>query len=175
MENNLYDIYSNSICNDIPIETLKDFIMNFLIDASKDMGCDFDKKETPDRIYYIISVHYNHLPLSLIASGFKRGALGQYGGERLVPKTVFGWMGEINQYYITKHSTRDNSQDNYTKFDDLNKYRLGSAINKKIEWYTKGALNINDWDKVPLKELAKFIGEGHYPTLEHFGIKNYNK
>jgi hypothetical protein len=175
MENNLYDIYSNSICNDIPIETLKDFIMNFLIDASKDMGCDFDKKETPDRIYYIISVHYNHLPLSLIASGFKRGALGQYGGGRLVPKTVFGWMGQINEYYLTKHNTRDNSQDNYTKFDNLHNYPLGAAINKKIDWYMKGGLDISDWDKILLKEVAEMIGKGHQPTLEKFGIKNQLK
>ena len=175
MENSLYETYAHSLCNDIPIETLKDFIMTFLIDASKDMGCDFDKTEAPERIYYIISTHYNHLPLSLIASGFKRGALGQYGAGRLIPRTVFGWMGEINQYYLTKHSTRDNSQDNYTKFDDLHRYPLGSAINKKIEWYSKGAMDINDWEKVPLKDLAKMNGEGHYATLEHFGIKNKNK
>jgi len=175
MENSLYETYAHSLCNDIPIETLKDFIMTFLIDASKDMGCDFDKVQMPDRVYYIISMHYNHLPLSMIASGFKRGALGQYGAGRLIPRTVFGWMGEINQYYLTKHSTRDNSHDNYTKFDDLHHYPLGSAINKKIEWYSKGSLDINDWEKVHLKELAKMIGEGHYATLEHFGIINKNK
>ena len=175
MESSLYDTYATTICAEIPIDYMKQFILQFTYDASQDMGCTFDKDEMTERVYYIISTHYNHLPLSLVASGFKRGSLGQYGTGRLIPRTVFGWMGENNQYYITKHSTRDNSQDNYTKFDDLHKYPLGSAINKKIEWYTKGALNINDWDKVPLKELAKFIGEGHYPTLEHFGIKNYNK
>jgi hypothetical protein len=175
MENSLYDIYANTICSDIPIETLKDFITTFLIDASKDMGCEFDKKETPERVYYVISTHYSHLPLSMIASGFKRGALGQYGAGRLIPRTVFTWMGEINQYYLTKHSTRDNSQDNYTKFDDLHNYPLGAAINKKIDWLRIGALNIDDWEKVPLKDVAKMIGKGHQPTLEHFGINDKRK
>ena len=175
MENSLFETYANTTCNDIPIDTLKDFIMTFLIDASKDMGCDFDKKEAPERIYYIISTHYNHLPLSLIASGFKRGSLGQYGTGRLIPRTVFGWMGEINQYYLTKHSTRDNSEDNYTKFDDLHRYPLGKAINKKIDWLTKGAMDIEDWDRISLKELANTIREGHQPTLEHYGINDKRK
>ncbi len=169
---NLYDIYANTTCNDIPIETLKDFITGFLYDAAKDMDCNFDKKETPDRVYYIISTHYNHLPLMMVASAFKRGALGQYGAGRLTPRTIYGWLGEINQVYLTKHNVRDNSQDNYIKFKELGKYPLGSAIGKKIEWYRKGILSINDWEKVPLKELAEMIGEGHHPTLEHFGIKN---
>jgi hypothetical protein len=139
------------------------------------MGCEFDKKETPERVYYVISTHYSHLPLSMIASGFKRGALGQYGTGRLIPRTVFGWMGEINQYYLTKHSTRDNSQDNYTKFDDLHHYPLGKAIIKKIDWVTKGAMDIKDWDKISLREIAKMIGQGHQPTLEHFGINDKRK
>jgi hypothetical protein len=84
-------------------------------------------------------------------------------------------MGEINQYYLTKHSTRDNSQDNYTKFDDLYNYPLGAAINKKIDWLRTGALNIDDWEKVALKDVAKMIGQGHQPTLEKFGIINQLK
>ena len=170
---NQYDIYANTICSEIPIDTLKDFILTFLIDASKDMGCDFDRTETTERVYYIISIHYNHLPLNLIASAFKRGALGQYGVGRLIPKTVFGWLGEMNQYYLTKHDTRDNSEDNFTKFDALHKYPLGKAIIKKIDWLKSGSLSVDDWANVPLKEVAEMIGEGHQPTLEHFNITNH--
>ena len=171
----LYETYSNTLCNDIPIETLKDFITEFLIDASKDMGCQYDKKDTAERVYYIISIHYNHLPLMMIASAFKRGALGQYGAGRLIPRTVFGWLGEINQVYLTHHSTRDNSQDNYTKYDDLHHFPLGKAINKKIDWIRSGVLHPDDWEKVPLKQVAEMIGKGHQPTLEHFGISNQLK
>jgi len=175
MENSLYDTYANSLCLDIPIDYLKRFILEFIYDASKDMGCLFDKIDMPERVYYIISTHYNHLPLMIIASGFKRGALGQFGAGRLVPRTIFGWMEEINQYYLTKRNTRDNSKDNYTKYKDLQRYPLGKAINKKIDWYKNGILNIKDWDNVPLKKVAEMIGEGHQPTPGHFGIKNYNK
>jgi len=54
----------------------------------------------------------------------------------------------------------------------LHKFPIGSAINKKIDWYRKGILNINDWNKVPLKEVAEMIGAGNMPTVEHFGIQN---
>jgi len=169
----LYETYSTTECSEIPIEYLKTIILQFLYDASKDMGCDFDKEETPERVYYTISTHYNHLPLYMVASAFRRGALGQYGSGRLVPRTVFGWLGEINQVYLTKHSVRDNSEDNYTKFDGLHKFPLGKAIIKKIDWVRNGSLSIRDWEKVPLKEVAEIIGEGHSPTLEHFGITNH--
>ena len=169
----LYETYANTTCSEIPIDYLKQFILEFLFDASKDMGCSFDKADTVDRVYYLISTHYSHLPLMIIASGFKRGALGQFGPGKLIPRTVFGWMGEINQYYITKHSVRDGSQDAKTRYKDLIHYPLGKAINKKVDWYRKGMLSINDWDNVPLKEVAEMIGKGHEPTLEHFGITNH--
>jgi hypothetical protein len=171
----LYETYSNTVCSEIPIDTLKDFITGFLIDASKDMGCTFDKVDTTERVYYIISIHYHHLPLCLIASAFKRGALGQYGAGRLVPKTIYGWLGEMNQYFLTKHNVRDNSEDNSNKYDSLHKYPLGKAIIKKIDWYKSGALHMKDWEIVPLKAVAELIGKGVVPTLEHFNIRNHLK
>lgn len=171
----LYETYANTVCSEIPVDYLKRFILGFLYDASKDMGCTFDKDDTVERVYYLISTHYNHLPLMIVASGFKRGALGQFGSGRLVPKTIFGWMGEINQYYMTKHSVRDNSQDAKNKFKELVKSPFGKATNKKIDWWSSGALSMDDWDKVPLKELAEMIGRGQQPTLEIFGIKNHLK
>ena len=167
MESN-YEIYVNTECSEIPPEYLREFILQFLYGAAKDMGCDFDKKETPDRVYYIISTHYNHLPLMMIASAFKRGALGQYGAGRLVPRTIYGWLGEINQYYLTKHNVRDNSQDNYTKFDDLHKFPLGKSIIQKIKWYEMGLLNNENWERIDLKKLASKIAEGKQIIFEEY-------
>jgi hypothetical protein len=166
----LYETYATTSCLEIPESQLKDFVLQFLYDASKDMGCIFDKSDTVDRVYYIISTHYHHLPLAMVASAFKRGALGQYGAGRLIPRTIYGWLGQINEYYLTKHQVRDNSEDNFTKYDDLHKYPIGSAINKKIDWYRSGALSMRDWDSVPLKQVAEIIGKGHVPTLDYFGI-----
>ena len=166
----LYETYSTTECSQIPIENLKTIILQFLYDASKDMGSEFDKVQTPDRVYYIIDKHYNHLPLYMVASAFTRGALGQYGSGRLVPRTIFGWLGEINQVYLTKHNVRDNTGDNYTKFDGLHKYPLGKAINKKIDWYRKGLITADDWETIPLKELAEMIGAGQHPMPEYFKL-----
>ena len=109
-KNKLYFLFSLFILSVIISGCVQNIPLT--IDASKDMGCTYDKADTSERVYYIISVHYHHLPLSLIASAFKRGALGQYGAGRLVPKTIYGWLGEMNQYFLTKHNTRDNSGDN---------------------------------------------------------------
>jgi hypothetical protein len=169
---NSYDVYANTVCSEIPIETLKGFIMSFLIDASQDMGSEFDKTSMPERVHYIISTHYNHLPLMLIASAFKRGALGQYGAGRLVPRTVFGWLGEMNQYFTTQHEVRDASKDKQYKYDGLEKYPLGKAICKKIDWLDSGAITSDEWDLIPLKELSERIKQGleNYPEL--FGINH---
>src|ERR1035437_966450 len=164
----LYDTYINTTCSDIPPEHLKTLISTFLYDASRDMGCEFDKKETPDRVYYIISTHYHHLPLVLVASAFKRGSLGQYGAGRLVPRTIFGWLAEMNQYYMTCHEKRDNSQDNQHNFNGFEKYPLGKAICKKIDWLKSGAITSDEWDQIQLKSVAEIIGRGGEPTLEQF-------
>jgi hypothetical protein len=167
MENN-YETYANTTCKDIPIEYLKQFILTFLYDASQDMGQVFDKDITPERVYNMISTHYHHLPLCLVASGFKRGALGQYGPGKLVPRTIFGWLSEINQYYCTVHEKKDEEDYNHHKFDGLEKYPMGKSIIKKIDWYEAGLLTDENWGKVSLKELAKAIGEGRFIQFNDF-------
>jgi hypothetical protein len=170
MESELYSTYANTVCRDVPIDYLKQFILTFIYEASQDMGCEFDREIMPERVYYIISKHYHHLPLMLIASAFKRGALGQYGTGRLVPRTVFGWFAEMNQYYMTCHERRDQSKDREYKFNGLEKYPLGKAICKKIDWLTSGAITETEWDRIPLKAVAEIIGTGLIPDLEYFGI-----
>lgn len=166
----LYETYASTTCNEIPIEHLKQFILTFLYEASQDMGQEFDKDITPDRVHYIISTHYHHLPLMLVASAFKRGSLGQYGSGRLVPRTIFGWLGEMNQYFTTQHEVRDASKDRQYKYDGLEKYPLGKAICKKIDWLDSGAITSDEWDLIPLKKVAEIIGRGGEPSLEQFGI-----
>ena len=168
MESELYNTYANQTCNDIPIDYLKRLINLMIYEASQDMGQTYDKEFMPDRVYYIISTHYNHLPLSLVASAFKRGSLGQYGTGRLVPRTVFGWLGEMNQYFMTIHEKKQEDDMKHHKFDGLEKYPLGKAICTKIDWLTSGVITSEQWDKISLKEVAEMIGQGHIPTLKHF-------
>ena len=170
MEKSKAEIYNQTPCAEIPPDYLREFILIYLVGASADMGQVYDKDITPNRVFDMITTHYNHLPLILIESAFKRGALGQYGIGRLVPRTIFGWLGEMNQYFITCHEKRDQSKDNYYKFNGHEKYPLGKAICKKIDWLKSDAITSDEWDKIPLKELAEIIGSGHEPSLEYFGI-----
>lgn len=170
MEDDLYNIYANSDCNDIPSEYLKRLVSGFLYEASIDMGQTYEKDIMVDRVEYMISKHYHHLPLSLVASAFKRGALGQYGTGRLVPRTIFGWLGEINQYFMTIHEKQDEDRSKHHKFDGLEKYPLGKAIIKKIDWLESGVITEDQWDRVPIREVAETIGKGHTPLLSQFGI-----
>ena len=167
-----YDVYANEPCSEVPPDNLRGFILTFLVEASNDMGQEFDKDNTVDRVYYIIDTHYRHLPLSLVASAFKRGALGQYGTGRLVPRTIYGWLAEMNQYMMTKHEVRDNSEDRRHKYDGLEKYPLGKAICKKMDWYSSGRITSKEWDMIPLKELAERIGQGLECYPELFGIES---
>ena len=172
MESELYNTYANDACKDIPVDYLKQLLNLMIYEAAQDMGTTYDKDSLLDRVNYIIDTHYNHLPLSLVASAFKRGSLGQYGPGRLVPRTIYGWMAEMNQYLMTKHEVRDSSQDRKHKYDGLEKYPLGKAICKKIDWLTSGAITMEQWDKIPLKAVAEMIGNKEMPTLAKFGINN---
>jgi hypothetical protein len=73
---------------------------------------------------------------------------------------------------MTCHEKRDQSQDNQYKFDGLEKYPLGKAICKKIDWLKSGAITTVEWDRISLKQVAEIIGAGNEPTLEHFGINH---
>ena len=164
------ETYFGTICSEIPIEYLKEFILDFLIGASADMGQEFDRNTTPGRVFDILTTHYSHLPLSLVMSAFKHGALGQYGAGRLVPRTIFGWLGEIDQYYITIRDKKNIDYAMQEKFNGLEKYPMGKAICCKIDWLKSGAITEDEWDRIPLKQVAEIIGRGGIPLLQNFGI-----
>jgi hypothetical protein len=170
MENE--EIYMNTQCKDIPPDTLRSFVRTYITGASADMGQSYDREFMPERVYEMIVKNYNHLPLILIASAFKKGALGQFGNGRLVPRTIYGWLAEMNDYLTTQHEIRDNSEDYKYKFDGLEKYPMGKAICKKIDWIESGAITSSQWDRIPLKTVAEIIGSGNEPNLEYFGINS---
>jgi len=169
---NTYQAYSMELVKDVPGESLNYLVKIFMDKAAMNMGSDY-KDNTLRGSVEIIKTYFSYIPIHYIASGFIKGSLGDYDSGRLTPRTVKNWMGHISLEY-----NRDNVKDiQKQKLNDvsivmnLHKYPIGSAICKKIEWQKKGILDINDWDKVPLKELAEMIGAGHIPTLEKFGIE----
>jgi hypothetical protein len=171
----LYDKYATLLIRDIPNDDLRLLVHKFLLQASLDMGQEIKESQEAliiDRIVGFIKDEFNHLPLCLIASAFKKGALGKYGPGRLVPRTIYGWMAEMSLSYSMQKSHEHEEIDDKYKWDGLQRYPVGKAINKKIDWLRSGAIILDDWDKISLKELADFIYKGMTCSPDVFGIKH---
>jgi len=170
MESKLYQKHSMSLVKDIlPVSELKALINEFMFDAGINMGSDFTDK-TLDRVVEIITYDYKYLPIYIIAGGFKKGSLGYYEAGRLVPRVINGWMSKSAIEYNRELAHKAITADDYSDAADLHKYPLGSAIVKKMEWVKSGIMSINDWDKIPLKEIARRIAEREPHRFEDFKI-----
>lgn len=174
MENDSkYQMYARDLLRNVPNEYVSYLIALFMQEAAVNMGSEVDNK-TLERVIYYIQRDYSYIPVSFIASAFIRGSLGKIGDGkgRLVPKTIIAWIGESSMDYNRMLSSeREKAKLNDVSIAmDLHKYPVGSAICKKIEWYKNGSLKIDDWDKVPLKDIAEKIKQGHHVTPQMFGI-----
>lgn len=172
--NEKYQIYAGSLVKDVPLEYLKILITLFLDHAALNMGANIEKVSV-DRIIEIVKEDYGFLPVNQIASAFIKGSMGYYGEGRLIPKMINGWLKEIKTEYerYTEHNKRENRVKEQLKEKpyDLQKYPAGKAICLKIDWYRKGLINGDDWDKIPLQKVAEMIGKGHIPTPGDFIIE----
>ena len=161
-----YQQYATTLVKDVlPSETLKGMVNVFMIDAGTNMGSDFTDK-TLDRVIEIVQAQFKFLPVCYIASAFKKGSLGDYGAGRLVPRTIYGWLNEISLEYNREQAHKAIPTDTYSNAYDLNKYPVGSAIIKKIEWVRTGIMTMDEWDRVPLKTIAELIKRNGYVTYD---------
>ena len=168
MKDELYQVHSMALVKDVfPREDLKGLINIFMIDSGINMGSEFTTKSL-DRVIFIVEEKYKYLPIYIVASGFTKGSMGQYGPGRLVPRVIGEWMNQISQEYNREQAHEVIRSDDYTNSADLNKCPLGSAIIKKLDWFHNGTLPMSCWDRVPLKELADKIKAGEYVTASMF-------
>ena len=165
-----YTQYANHLCSDIPNSELDLLIRQFIKEAEVDMGSDFEELAIP-RVREFVTKDFSHLPLYFIAGAFKKGSLGQYGPGRLVPRTIHGWLSEMSQVFQQHSKNLADNIDDKKRWDGLNKYPVGKAINKKIDWLISGAISESDWDELPLKEMAERIGQGLEVHPELWNIK----
>lgn len=171
MENDSrFQTYANELVRNVPSETLQHLITLFMQEASVNMGVEVDAV-TLERVIFYIKKDYGYIPINFIASAFVKGSLGNIGDGkgRLVPKTIVGWLGSVSMdYNRTLANIRNQEKLNDVSIAmDLHKYPVGQAINKKIDWYRKGLLKIEDWEKIPLKEVAERITQKleSYPAM----------
>jgi hypothetical protein len=173
-ENITYNLLARSFVKDVSQDDLNLLVNLFMNDAAVIMGNDYNENSL-DMIIEIVRNQYSYLPVFFIASAFKKGALGKYGKEgsgRLTPRTINAWIEfealEYNKYLAHK----EQKEKEFRTYDsmDLVKFPAGQAIIKKIDWYKKGIIDGDDWDKIPLKEMAERIGQGLDCVPEIFGV-----
>lgn len=170
-KNNEYQVYANYHIMKIPNEILCKIINLILIEASRNMGNEFNDKML-DAIIMTIEENSNNIPLCYVASAIYKGSMGIYGPGRLMPRTILQWLRESSQeYYKAKdHEEVEERLRNTGKPVDLKKYPMGTALNLKIDWLASGAITSDEWDKIDLKELAEMIGAKREPTPEYFKL-----
>ena len=162
-----YQAYSNYPAKEVPDEDLKHLVYVFVAEAALNMGSNVEKANV-DRIIEIIKDYYGLLPVYVICSAFIKGSMGYLGEGRLIPKNVNAWLREIRIEHERQLEHKKIEEELTPKGVpvDLKKYPMGKAINKKIEWVRFGLMTIDQWDHIPLKELAEAIGRGDNVTTE---------
>jgi len=166
-----YQTYSMYKIRDIPREPLCEIINVVLIEASRNMGNEFNDKML-DAIISTIEENNYQLPLSYIVSAIYKGSMGLLGPGRLIPRTILTWIREVSAEYfkeIEHKEVQERLKITGTPVD-LKRYPMGTALNLKIDWLSSGAIISEEWDKIPLKELADIIGQKKIPQLSDFGI-----
>lgn len=171
-DDSLYKRYNQISAKEVPVDDLRPLLKLLFDKAAVNMGK--ESYDAPDvaieSIMEFIYKDYGILPVFYIAMSIIRGSLGKYGPGRLVPSTVYKWLHEITMEFERVQKHEKLSSPDYFDSIDLHKYPTGKAINKKIDWLTNGIITSDDWDKIPLKEMAERIGQGLECVPEVFGI-----
>lgn len=166
-----FETYATDIVRNVPLENLKEIIELTMKKCSLNMGSNYTD-DVLQRIIELIREDYSYMSVNIIVSALFRGSMGHFGAGRLIPKTIAQWLREISQEY-QKDKDHKEIEERF-KFTgvpvDLKKYPMGKALNFKIDWLTSGAITSDEWDKIPLKQVAEIIGNGLIPDLEYFGI-----
>jgi len=176
MKTKTYEVYQNYLIRDVPPDNLRIIVTGFIDDAALTLGCKPTKADV-DKVSEFMSYNqFNFLPISVAATAFIRGSLGKLKNEKttLSPRNIYDWLSEISLEYrnYVEHKDREETLGrNNPHFKDLDRFPLGKAICKKIDWYKSGVIDGDDWDMIPLKDLSEIIGSGHWPTPQQFGIE----
>lgn len=162
------ETYGKYPVSDVPIEKMKDLIKGFILDAAIDMG------QKPDdiiyeRVFEYITKDFGWMLCIQLASAFKRGALGQFGSGRLVPRTIYMWLTETRNELANRSSGAAEKIEIKKGFAELDRFPLGQAITKKIDWLTTRAITEETYDTIPLKKIAEIIRIKGHCSLEDIG------
>jgi hypothetical protein len=167
--NETYQAYAPNPIGQVPREEAQYLINLFMEEAAVNMGASVDE-QTLDRVIQQILSNFSFLHVSYVASAFIRGSLGQFGAGRLVPRTIHGWLQEVQAEFNRMQQKEQLRASNSTPeiSIDLFKFPAGRAIAQKIDWFRAGLLPGDDWDKVDLQQLANAMGRHEVIEFNNF-------
>ena len=170
-----FETYATDFVRNVPTENLSEIIELTMKKCSLNMGSNYTD-EILQRTVELIKDDYSYMTVNIVVSALFRGSMGYFGAGRLIPKTIAGWLREVNQEYQKErdHKEIEERLKSNSVPMDLVKYPMGKALNKKIDWLRTGAISFDEWDTIPLKELAEMIGKNEWPMPEYFGIEPKN-
>jgi hypothetical protein len=174
-ENAEYQRYSLKIVKDVPHNDMMILLTLFLNKAANNTGKEnYDSPdETKESVLEFLYAKFSFLPVHSVGSAIIKGSLGQYGPGRLIPRVIYGWMVEAsNEYQKRLNHEKYSKQTETTNRLDVLKYPAGRAIIKKADWLYLGIINSDEYDRIPLMEVAERIGKGMDVVPELWGIKS---
>ena len=169
-----FELYATELVRNVPFENLKEILELTMKKCSLNMGSNYTD-DILQRVVELIKDDYSYMTINIVVSALFRGSMGHFGAGRLIPKTIAQWLREVSQEYQKEkdHQEIEERFKNTGVPVDLRKYPMGTALNLKIDWLTSGAITSDEWDEIPLKQLAGIIGAGQQPDLKNFGITNH--
>lgn len=162
-----YQTYSNDLVRNTPETYVRELISLFLEEAAVTMGARM-KDDTIERVVYYVLTDFTHMPISLIGSAFARGSLGYLADGRLIPRTIHEWLSQTSTDYMKASAKAKLAEEPESVKMDLKTFPVGKAIIQKADWLSSGAITEEEYDRIPLKELARRIAAG-----EPVGIGNF--
>ena len=176
-DDSYYQRYNNIPAKDVPLDDMRYLLKMFFNRAAINMGKDsYDAPDSAiESMLEFIYKDFQMLTVMYVGMAIIRGSLGKYGSGRLVPNTVYRWLGEITIEFERLRKHDELKKHNSEKVFDLQRFPVGQAICKKIDWLKSGAINEADWDKIPLKELSERISSGMDSVPELWGVTTKNK
>ena len=174
LESKYFPVYMNTPCNEIPQFNLKIMVLELITNAIWLMNTDLESTliaksaETLTRI--LKEEKYKWLPLHLVIEGFSRGSMGELGGTtKFSLRNVFTWLTAMDdkdkilkvEQKSREDAARRKSEETAFKGTRKSSSLYGSALWKKIEWITSGAVPKEAYDDIKLDRIVELIKQGH--------------
>jgi hypothetical protein len=168
-----YNEYLNSKMRDIPSIAIIELIDEFSANAKFYMSSDADAITTEkinNAVVDLLKGRFSHMPFSLIAEAYTKGALGELGGTtRFTVRNVYTWLNAMEEKYQRLYQEMQTKTDAERRAAEEKKFMstqkrsniYGAAMYRKIEWCHDGLLTSSQYDILTLDKIVAAVEMGY--------------